>query len=550
MTLHRSLSTEEREEIERYEQQEATARQQRQSVARFRATFSLTALGDKLPLRFPTQSAVAAPSHFRALSWYTYPGWTPLTHLKRLAVMSPFFIALHLIDFSPLRAELLALTAITVNGPGQTPFDPVSLFLCCLLRLEKGLGWAALAKFLAGPEGECWCRLFGFRDHTPSASTMRTFQSDLGVGFDTDLCPRFMQLLCDAGLLPDASASSPAPGLPLTADGMLHASHASMRCGKATHTCYQPTSAQSPRPCPAREAGQEGCTCSQDDCVQACRLVTPRDPEVRLIHYSGSNQGDEQEPARARDVYGYRSYPQLICDDDLHLSWVAYTSVHPANSDERTIFPSDFAHLHQRLPHISIGEVIADAAVGYKHCLDAVYELGAVPVIAIRRDATDRDPQTCKWRGYDQQGHPLCAHGYPMAFNGIDYHRLRACWTCRQLCARLTDPHPEDAGCPFRDPAHPLGQVRHVNRAFAHPDGTRHYRLARLYPYGSDLWQAHYASRKNRVEGRNAQITRLGLKRVWSYGLAGATADITFADLLINLRTLGRLVQEATWPVA
>jgi hypothetical protein len=549
MSLRRSLSSEEREEIERYEQQEVTARKRRQSMARFRATFSLAALRDKLPLRFPTQTAVAAPSHFRALSWYTYPGWTPLSHVKQLTVMSSFFIALHLIDFSPLRAELLALTAITLNGPGQTPFDPVSLFLCCLLRLEKGLGWASLANFLAGPEGECWRRLLGFSDHTPSASTMRAFQRDLGVDFDTDLCPRFMQLLSDASLLPDPSASSPAPGLPLTADGMLHQSHASMQCGKVTHTCYQPTSAQSPRPCPAREAGQEGCTCSQDACAQVCRLTTPRDPEARLIHYSGSNQEGEQDPARARDVYGYRSYPQLICDDDFFLSWVAHTSVHAANTDERIIFPSAFAHLQQRLPHISIGEVVADAAVGYEQCLDLVYEVGAIPVIAIRHDARDQDVQTRKWRGYDQQGHALCAHGYAMAFNGIDYQRLRACWTCRQICARLPDPKPEDAVCPFRDPARPLGQVRHVNRAFVHPDGTHHYRLARLYPYGSDLWQAHYGSRKNRVEGRNAQITRLGLKRVWSYGLAGATADITFADLLINLRTLGRVLQEATLPV-
>ena len=70
--------------------------------------------------------------------------------------------------------------------------------------------------------------------------------------------------------------------------------------------------------------------------------------------------------------------------------------------------------------------------------------------------------------------------------------------------------------------------------------------MARLYPYNSDLWKEHYGARKNAVEGRNSQTTRLGLKRIWSYGLAGAVADITFADLLINLRTLGRLVQQAT----
>lgn len=549
MTRHRQLSTEEREEIERYEQQEETARKLRQSVRRFRVTFSLAALRDKLPLRFPTQSAGPELPHFRALSWYTYSGWAELTNLKQLAVMSAFFVALHLIDFSPLRAELVALTAITLDGPGQTPFDPVSLFLCCLLRLEKGLGWKSLAKFLAGPEGACWRRILGFGDRTPGESTMRGFQDSLGVAFDTDLCPRFVELLHSAGLLPDSPATDPCPGLPLAADGMLHQSHASMRCGQVTDTCYQPTSPQSPRPCPAREAGREGCACTEEACAQACRFVTPRDPEARLIHYSGSNQDGEEDPDRARTVYGYRSYPQVLCDDDFHLSWVAYTSVHSANTDERVIFPIDFVYLRQRLPHIAIREVIADAAAGFKNCLDAVYDAHAIPIIAIRRDETDKDENTCTWRGYDKRGHPLCAHGHAMTFNGVDYQRLRACWTCRLICTRLPDPKPEDASCPFRDPTHPAGQVRHVSRAFLHPDDTHHHRLARLYPYGSALWKAHYDSRKNRVEGRNAQITRLGLKRVWSYGLSGATADLTFADLLINLRTLGRLVQEATLPV-
>ena len=88
--------------------------------------------------------------------------------------------------------------------------------------------------------------------------------------------------------------------------------------------------------------------------------------------------------------------------------------------------------------------------------------------------------------------------------------------------------------------------VTHVGRAFTHADGSRHERLARLYPYDSPIWKEHYGPRKNAVEGRNSQIERLGLKRIWSYGLPGAAADLSFADLLINLRTLGRLVQQAT----
>jgi hypothetical protein len=552
MTLRRKLSVEEQAEVEKHQQREQSAHKLREAVERFRTTFSLEALLGKLPLRFP--SKMPEPLSFRALSWYTYPGWEMLTDARPLVVLSAFCIALCLVDFSLLRAELVALCAIRLNARGQTPFDPVSLFLCCLLRWEKGLGWKELAKLLAGPEGACWRQLFGFSDsRTPAASTMRGFYKTLGAAFDTDLCPRFIELLLAAGLLPEHSThpSTPADrGLPLAADGMLHEAHSTIRCGQVTDTCYQFTSPDHPRPCPAQEKGFEGCTCAEEACGQRCRLTTPRDPEARLIHYSGRNQEGEEDPSRARNVYGYRSYPKVLCDDQIHAYWVAHTSLHAANADERAILPHDFTCLRHRLPHLSIGEVVADAAVGYQDCLDPLYEAKVIPVIAIRRDQSDENKDTCQLRGYDHNGHPLCAHGYPMSFNGIDYQRLRACWVCRQICARRPHPRPQDTDCPFRDPDHPLGMVQHVDRAFVHPDGSHHPRLARLYPYGSPIWKKHYNSRKNAVEGRNSQITRLGLKRVWSYGLDGATADLSFADLLINLRTLGRLVQQATLLVA
>ena len=199
------------------------------------------------------------------------------------------------------------------------------------------------------------------------------------------------------------------------------------------------------------------------------------------------------------------------------------------------------------MPDLLVGEFVADAAVGYPCCLNALYDDGVIPVVTIRHDKGDKDKDTCKVRGYDKNGHPLCAHGYRMSFNGLDYQRLRACCRrCRQVCAQQLHPKPEDAECPFRDPDRPRGMTKHVGRAFVHPDGSRHERLARLYPYGSPIWKEHYGARKNAVEGRNSQITRLGLKRIWSYDLDGAAADISFADLLINLRTLGRLVQQAT----
>ena len=548
MTLRRKLSAEEQAEVEKHEQQAQTAVKMREAVERFRNTFSLNALLDELPLRFPAKQA--APLLFRALSWYTYPGWDALHKAKNLRALGAFYIALHLIDFSPLRSELISLVPISLDARGQTPFDPVSLFLCCLLRWEKGLGWKELAKHLAGPEGECWRRLLGFRDdQPPGASTMRTFYRALDVAFDTDLCPRFIELLSDVGLLPKHTTHPHTPshrGLPIAADGMLHEAHSSMLCGQATDTCYQETSPQEPRPCPAQEKGFEGCTCTEEVCAQRCRLTTPRDPEARLIHYTGSNQDGEQDPSRARNVYGYRSYAKVICDDELHTYWVTHASMQTAIADERKILPRDFAFLRQRLPDVLIGELIADAAAGYSQCLHPLYDEGVIPVIAIRRDENDKDETTCQVRGYDHNGHPLCAHGYRLSFNGIDYQRMRACWVCNQKCAHQLHPKPEDADCPFRDPERPSGMVKHVSRAFVHPDGSRHERLARLYPYDSGTWKKHYGSRKNAVEGRNSQLTRLGLKRIWSYGLDGATADVSFADLLINLRTLGRLVQQAT----
>jgi hypothetical protein len=210
------------------EEREKTAQKLREDVERFRTLFPLYILQEKLPLPFPTELEVPEAFHFRALSWYTYPGWATLSNPKRLAVTSPFYIALHLIDFATLRAELIDRLGISINGRGQTPFDPVSLLLCCLLRWEKGMGWKKLADFLAGPEGECWRRLFGFDDRTPGASTMRGFQNEPGVFFNTDLCPRFIDLLDATDLLPKESPDCPKPGLPLSADGMLHEAHSSM----------------------------------------------------------------------------------------------------------------------------------------------------------------------------------------------------------------------------------------------------------------------------------------------------------------------------------
>jgi hypothetical protein len=252
------------------------------------------------------------------------------------------------------------------------------------------------------------------------------------------------------------------------------------------------------------------------------------------------------DPSRERNVHGYRSYAHTLVDDDLHVYWVAYTSVQPANTDERVIFPRDFAQLRQRLPHLPISEVVADAALGYTQCLTTIYDAAAIPIVDIRHHATDADTEACLLRGYDAQGRPLCPHGHPLASNGLDYERLRATWVCRQACAPTASPSSVESSCPFRDAQRPLGMVRHVTTTFTHPDGSQHARLARLFAYDSPTWRDRYGSRRNATESRNGQLEHLRLKQLWSYGLAGAIADITFADLLINLRALGRLVQQAS----
>jgi hypothetical protein len=82
-----------------------------------------------------------------------------------------------------------------------------------------------------------------------------------------------------------------------------------------------------------------------------------------------------------------------------------------------------------------------------------------------------------------------------------------------------------------------------VNVGRALPDGC--VRLAREVPYGSQTWKQRYA-RRNLSESRNGSVQHLGLKRMDSFGLPNARKENAVADFLGNLRTLGRLVQEAT----
>jgi hypothetical protein len=540
-----------------------TAARKRATHPDFVRTFSAYALQDRVPLSFPVPEDVPLSPKRRYRSAYRYLGDDDLFDPTALDQLTFFEVVLRLVDFAPLR-NYLAQCYYAQSAKGQTPFDPVSLFLCVCLRRQLGIGWRKLAKLLAGEHGHGWRRLFGFRDaETPSASGLRYFFSTLGAALFDELCPLFADLLHEAGLLPEHSTFPGDPaqrGISISHDIMLHDAHANMHCPKVTDTCYQPA----PRPCPAKEAGKKepaaslsrGCDCSSEACAQVCRRTTAADKEARYIYHSGRNkradllpsqQEQGQHRGHGRHVFGYASNPDRILDDRFACAWTIRTGLYPANVDERAIFPRSFARLRLRFPYLQIGEVLADAALSYQCCLDPIWAAGALRMVDIRAAQGDDRPDTQLRRGYNEKGHPLCIHGYAMRSNGHDYARRRTKWCCEKVCLApptddpAPDPPPPAPHCPYQTPEHKHGQVINVGRTL--PDGC--LRLAREVPYDSATWKKRYG-RRSLSESRNGLLENMGLKRLPSSGLHRGFKEIVIGDLLENLRTLGRLVLEAT----
>jgi hypothetical protein len=538
--------------------------------------WSLAALLPHAPFRFPAAADLPASPKTRYRSQYRAPA-PPLP--ADLGALSEFELALTLIDFSPL--ELVFAQHYVPSRKGHVPFHPVSLFLALCLRRELTLSWRKTARLLAGEHGAGWRRLFGFADgQTPSASGLRFFFQAVGAPVFAALCPQFVTLLRQHGLFPEHSTypdDPPTRGVSVCQDGMLHDAHDRASCSLATAPCFQPlppaaviplTPVRAPgaapvrplpavgaRPCRAREKGLPGCLCTTPACQEQCQRASPRDPEARLIHYAGHNHkhaGSAAEGVSAgatkgkgRDVFGYRSVAERVLDDRFAVAWTLRSTLYPANTDERTIFADRVAALRSRFPDLPIGEWLDDAGVGYGPCLDAIWDLGALRMVDLRADKSDTNPAACLARGYDGNGRPLCPHGFPLRANGYDDARRRAKYVCAQACRR-EPPRPGApiepiSDCPYLDPTHPIGFVVNVGRTL--PDGST--RLAREIPYGSPRWKARYG-RRNLAENRNSQIEAMGLKRMRAWGLARATKEVQIADFLINLRTVGRLVREAS----
>jgi hypothetical protein len=96
-------------------------------------------------------------------------------------------------------------------------------------------------------------------------------------------------------------------------------------------------------------------------------------------------------------------------------------------------------------------------------------------------------------------------------------------------------------GCAHLGDRHAVGYIVNVGRTL--PDGST--RLAREITHGSPEWDARYG-RRNNSESRNGQLEGMGLKRMRSFGLERNTKEVQMADLIVNLRTMGRLLQETS----
>jgi hypothetical protein len=507
--------------------------------------FALDHLKDKLPLVFPRDLDLPPSPKPRYRSAYRYLGFDDLNE-ETLETFSPFETAVRLFDYSHLE-PLLAAHIYEPSAKGQVPFHPVSMYLLSIYRREHNLSRHETLRILRHPtDGLVLRRCTGFEDDFPSESGLRYFEKQLTPELQMEINALQLDVLYQAGLLPVKPGTEEVKKATLSFDGMLHKARSHMRCSSVKASCYEPA----PRPCPAKEKGKQGCECSDEACADICRQATPRDPQARLVVYTGNNERAKTSPNTPvqpqkrrsrinRLVYGYYSYAGQLLDDEIATYWILPAALGSATDKDPDLFPGNFAYLQTRFPWLKVGQVLADAGACEQSCLDAIWEAGALRMVDICANKADKDPNTRLDRGYDENGHPLCPLGYVLHSNGYDYHRRRAKWRCAKRCRCNSEkPVPE---CPYLEAEYKYGYTVTVGRA--HADGT--VRLAREIPYGSEAWKERYG-RRNSAESRNSVLERLGLKRMPVHGQNACHVTVLQADFVANQRTLVRLIREAT----
>jgi hypothetical protein len=377
-------------------------------------------------------------------------------------------------------------------------------------------------------------------------SGLRYFEKQFTPELQQEINALQLDVLYQAGLLPVKPEVEEKEKATLSFDGMLHEARSHMRCSSVKASCYE----SAPRPCPAKKKGKQGCDCDKEDCADICCQATPRDPQARLIVYTGNNKRARTSPNTpvqpqnrrsriSRLVYGYYSYAGQLLDDEIATYWILPAALGSATCGDPTLFPGNFAYLQRRFPWLKVGEVLADAGACEQTCLDAIWNAGALRMVDICAHKSDKDPDIRLARGYDENGYPLCPFGYVLHSNGYDYRRRRAKWRCAKRCRHNSEkPIPE---CDYLKAEYKHGYTVTVGRT--HADGT--VRLAREIPYASEAWKERYG-RRNSAESRNSVLERLGLKRMPVHGQDSCHVTVLQGDFVANQRTLIRLIREAT----
>jgi len=420
-----------------------TAAQARAKDTDFVSQCSFDALRDRLPFLWPIPDDVPPSPKTSYRSLYVYRGWEDLEDPANWEHFSDFDLLLRLIDFSPLR-DVLAQRLGWSSAKGQTPFDPVSIFLLIGWRIVNDWSRTQLLKNLRDPRYADYALLFGFEDGIfPTEGGLRYWLTALGrhsqngdtvtvsldedrlaeiaVEYLNDLIEQSVTLLVDAGFItPEAWEAAL-----ICPDGMIHDAASRLNCGCVTDTCYRPTSLEDPRPCPAKEKDLPGCDCDTIDCVEICRRATPLDPEARFIHYRGSNQ-PHSDDGRGEPRYGYLSLPLLLTDPTRRFHVILADHFSAASARQELPFAAQLLELPSRYPTLHVKDVVGDAAFGYPCVLRVVHEdLKARRVIDLRAHQTDRDKMLWPHRGYDDKGRPICPFGYPFTSNGFDFDKHR-----------------------------------------------------------------------------------------------------------------------------
>lgn len=521
---------------------ELTASQQRSRDPALVASLSFPSLLAKLPLslRPPADTPASPKRHYR--SQYIYLGYQDLIDQLRWLTLSPFELALRLIDFSSLEAPL-AQIVYSPSAKGHVPFHPVSMFLL--------LSWGVLNKWhrtetlrnLAAERYDDYRQAFGFvKGIYPTEGGLRYFQTMLGRSDGNDLIAQTVELAHAIGIV---SAQAIRHGI-FSVDGMLHDAASRMHCSSVDDACYQPA----PRVCRAKEEkGRQGCDCNEIACAQACKHATPRDPKARFIVYEGHNQNDgpnapsasaESQSPRGEPRYGYRTVGGHLIDRLCRDSLVLVHGLLGANAPEDKLATKLMEQAVGRYKWVNWEFAVADAGEGREPFLSTAYRLGLRRVVGLRSDKSDADKDKWAIRGYDDKGRPICPFGYQLRPNGWDAQRQRYKWCCRRTCERESE-HPAP-DCAHRFDGDKHGVVRDVGLSFA--DGST--RLARDLPYDSPFAKRLYARARNAAEERNAEFEDLGLKRMPVYGWERVQAVATVVDVWANLKTIVRLIREAT----